>query len=169
MEKVNLFITCLLDTLFPDTAQAVVDVLEHLRVTVHIPKGQTCCGQPAFNAGFWDEARDIARYNIDLFSKAEGPIIIPSGSCGVMITRHYPELFANDPVYGPKARTLAGRLFRVYPIFSGSFACFHPGSRIPGQDCLPPLLPHPAWDAGRPPASRPPIQGKRVGGPFRKY
>ncbi len=111
MEKVNLFITCLLDTLFPDTAQGVVDVLKHLGVTVHIPKGQTCCGQPAFNAGFWDEARDMARYNIDLFSKTEGPILIPSGSCGVMIRRHYPELFDHDLVYGPKARAMAGRVF----------------------------------------------------------
>jgi hypothetical protein len=77
MEKVNLFISCLLDTLFPDTAQAVIDVLEHLGRTVHIPKGQTCCGQPAFNAGFWDEARDVARYTM-LICRRPAPYAAPT-------------------------------------------------------------------------------------------
>ena len=111
MPKVNLFITCLLDTLFPDAAQAVVDVLERLGVQVHVPSGQTCCGQPAFNGGFWEEARALARYNLDLFSKVEGPLIIPSGSCGAMLIHQYPRLFADDPHYGPKARELAGRVY----------------------------------------------------------
>ncbi len=108
--SVNLFVTCLLDALFPDTAQAVIDVLEAQGVQVHVPVGQTCCGQVAFNGGYWDEARAMARYTIDLFSQCSGPVLIPSGSCGAMITHYYPELFRHDPVYRPQAQALAGRV-----------------------------------------------------------
>jgi len=111
MKKVNLFITCLMDTLFPDAAQAVVDVLEHVGLTVITPKGQTCCGQPAYNGGFWEEAQEMAKYNIDLFAPIEGDIVIPSGSCAAMITKHYPDLLKDDPHYGPKAAALSARVF----------------------------------------------------------
>jgi len=108
--SVSLFVTCLLDTLFPDVAQAVVDVLEAQGVTVGVPAGQTCCGQPAFNAGYWDEARAMARHTLDVFGDSDEPVIIPSGSCGAMIEHYYPELFKDDPEYGPRARALAGRI-----------------------------------------------------------
>jgi L-lactate dehydrogenase complex protein LldE len=111
MTSANLFITCLMDTLFPDTAQAVVDILDHVGIRVNIPNHQTCCGQPAYNAGHWGEAKAMARYNLDLFSEIEGPIIIPSGSCGAMLTHQYLELFRDDPVYLQKAKALSGRVF----------------------------------------------------------
>jgi L-lactate dehydrogenase complex protein LldE len=107
---VDFFVTCLLDTLFPDTAQAVMDILERLGVQVRVPAGQTCCGQPAFNGGFWDEARRMARHTLEVFAGSDTPVIIPSGSCGAMIAHYYPELFADDPEYGPLARSLAGRV-----------------------------------------------------------
>lgn len=80
--SVSLFVTCLLDTLFPDVAQAVVDVLEAQGVTVHVPAGQTCCGQPAFNAGYWDEARAMARHTLDVFGDFDDPVIIPPARAG---------------------------------------------------------------------------------------
>jgi L-lactate dehydrogenase complex protein LldE len=110
MPTVSLFVTCLLDALFPDAAQAVVTVLRHLGVRVHVPKGQTCCGQPAFNAGCWPEARAMARHTIDVFDGSSDPIVIASGSCGAMLAHQYPGLFGDDPVYGPKARALSARV-----------------------------------------------------------
>ena len=66
-ETVQLFITCLLDTLYPETGQAVVRVLERAGVRVEFPPGQTCCGQPAFNAGMWAQARPLAMKTIRVF------------------------------------------------------------------------------------------------------
>lgn len=107
---VSLLVTCLLDTLFPDVAQAVVDVLETQGVRVRVPAGQTCCGQPAFNAGYWDEARRMARHMLDVFGESNEPVIVPSGSCAAMILHGYAELFRNDPEYGPRAQALAARV-----------------------------------------------------------
>ncbi len=111
MPTVSLFVTCLLDALFPDVAQAVVDVLQHLGVHVQVPKGQTCCGQPAFNAGCWQDARVMARHIIDVFDGSSDPILVASGSCAAMLKHQYPLLFLDDPVVGPKAQALAARVF----------------------------------------------------------
>jgi L-lactate dehydrogenase complex protein LldE len=107
---VSLFITCLLDTLFPDVAQAAVDILNKQGVHVRVPSGQTCCGQPGFNAGYWDEARVLARHTIDLFGDSDEPVLMASGSCAAMIAHYYPVLFQGDPEYGPRAQALAGRV-----------------------------------------------------------
>ncbi len=108
--NVSLLVTCLLDTLFPHVAQAVVDVLEAQGVRVHVPAGQTCCGQPAFNAGYWDEARRLARHMLDVFGDGNEPVIVPSGSCAAMILHGYTELFRDDPEYGLRAQALAARV-----------------------------------------------------------
>lgn len=91
--EVALFATCLSDMLFPRVPEAVVRLLHREGVKVTFPKGQTCCGQPAFNSGFHDEARQMARNFIKVF--ADAPYIItPSGSCASMVRVYYPELFA---------------------------------------------------------------------------
>src|SRR5262245_47881747 len=99
--RVQLLVTCLVDQFFPDTGMAVVTVLERLGLTVEFPEGQTCCGQPAFNAGFHDEAREMAKHTIDVLAKSDAPIVIPSGSCGDMVIHQSAALLAGDPVYGP--------------------------------------------------------------------
>lgn len=109
--SVQLFATCLIEAIHPNAGLAVVAVLEGLGLTVEYPEGQTCCGQPAFNAGAWDEARAMAKYTLDVLSKSKSPIVIPSGSCTDMVVHHYPELFANDPVYEAKAREIAERTY----------------------------------------------------------
>lgn len=109
--RVQLLVTCLVDQFYPDTGMAVVTVLERLGLTVEVPEGQTCCGQPAFNAGFTDEARAMARHTIDVLSKSDAPIVIPSGSCGDMVMHHTHALLADDPVYGPKSANVAGRTY----------------------------------------------------------
>src|SRR5689334_2922874 len=75
------FHTCLINEFAPDVGFAVVRVIEKLGHTVSVPLDQTCCGQPAFNAGFHDEARTAARHTIEVLEATEGPIVIPSGSC----------------------------------------------------------------------------------------
>jgi L-lactate dehydrogenase complex protein LldE len=110
-DRVQLLVTCLIDQFFPDTGMAVVRVLERLGLTVEFPAGQTCCGQPAFNAGFLDEARAMARHTIDVLSKSDAPVVIPSGSCGDMMIHHAAKLLADDPSYGPKAADVASRTY----------------------------------------------------------
>jgi L-lactate dehydrogenase complex protein LldE len=111
--RVQLLVTCLIDQFFPDTGMAVVTVLERLGLTVEFPGGQTCCGQPAFNAGFTDEARAMAAHTIDVLSTSDAPIVVPSGSCGDMVMHHYATLLADHPIYGPKARDVAARTYEL--------------------------------------------------------
>ncbi|MDX1520699.1 MAG: (Fe-S)-binding protein [Anaerolineae bacterium] len=111
LKAVQLFVTCLVDQFYPDVGFAVVEVLEKLGLTVEFPEGQTCCGQPAFNGGFWDDARAIARHTVDTLSRSEVPVVIPSGSCGDMIIHHYAEILADDPLYGSKATALKARTY----------------------------------------------------------
>lgn len=109
--SIQLFATCLIEAIHPQAGLAVVTVLERLGLTVEFPFGQTCCGQPAFNAGAWDEARSMAKHTLEVLSKSESPIIVPSGSCADMLIHHYPELLVADPVYGPKAKAMAERTY----------------------------------------------------------
>lgn len=98
-KRVSLFVTCLVDMIYPATGMSVVDILEHLKIEVDFPAGQTCCGQPAFNSGYRDEARQVARQFLRTFAEAE-VIVTPSGSCCAMIRHEYPALFAEDePVW----------------------------------------------------------------------
>lgn len=103
---VSLFVTCMVDTLYPQTGMSVVQVLEHLGVTVEFPMAQTCCGQPGFNAGYRQDARAVARQFLRAFRHAE-VIVTPSGSCAAMVRHEYPELFADDPALRTQAQRLA--------------------------------------------------------------
>ena len=111
--RVQLLVTCLVDRFFPDTGMAVVEVLERLGLQVECPDAQTCCGQPAFNAGYLDEARALARHTIDVLSRTEGPIVVPSGSCGDMVIHQYEALLRNDPEYLERAREVSHRTFEL--------------------------------------------------------
>ncbi|MEP0804307.1 MAG: (Fe-S)-binding protein [Chloroflexota bacterium] len=111
MTTVQLFVTCLIDSFYPQTGEAVVSILRRLGMDVDFPRDQTCCGQPNFNAGLRAEARQIAEHTIRVFEKAAGDIVIPSGSCAHMLKHGYPELFADDPAWLPRAQTLASRVY----------------------------------------------------------
>lgn len=108
---VQLFVTCILDTLYPETGEAVVRVLERAGAQVSFPPGQTCCGQPAFNAGLRKQARKMAIQTMRAFEQYPGPVVVPSGSCVAMIKHSYPELFADDRKWLPKALALAERTY----------------------------------------------------------
>jgi L-lactate dehydrogenase complex protein LldE len=111
MTHVQLFITCLVDSFYPKTGEAIVDIFHRLGLDVDFAPDQTCCGQPSFNAGLRAEARPIAEHTIRVFEKTTGDIVMPSGSCAHMIKHNYPELFADDPVWLPRAQALSKRVF----------------------------------------------------------
>ena len=90
--KVSLFIPCFIDQFYPHVGVSMVQVLERLGCEVDYPEGQTCCGQPAFNSGYWDEARAVAEHSLETFADSE-MIVSASGSCGAMMRVFYPELF----------------------------------------------------------------------------
>jgi L-lactate dehydrogenase complex protein LldE len=97
-KPVSLFVTCIVDMIYPQIGMAAVDVLEKLGIHVDFPMAQTCCGQMGFNAGYRDEARNVARQFLKAFKDAE-VIVSPSGSCISMVRHFYPQLFgADDPV-----------------------------------------------------------------------
>src|SRR5512133_885020 len=90
--RVGLFVTCLVDLFHPSVGFAAVKLLEAAGCRVEVPEAQTCCGQPAFNSGDKADAAAIARNVIAAF-KGFDFVVAPSGSCGGMIGKHYPELF----------------------------------------------------------------------------
>ncbi len=111
MPHVQLFITCLVDSFYPQTGEAIVEVLRRLGIDVDFARDQTCCGQPPFNAGLRAEARPIVEHAIKVFEKTTGDIVMPSGSCAHMIKHGYPELFADDPDWLPRAQALGNRVY----------------------------------------------------------
>lgn len=108
--RVALFITCLGDQFFPEVGECAVKVLRRLGAEVTFNAAQTCCGQPAFNTGYREEARAVARRVLDMFDDAEY-VVAPSGSCTTMVRVFYPELFQDDVVLGRKAEGLGERFF----------------------------------------------------------
>ena len=115
--RVALFVTCLVDLYRPTVGFAAIRLLEDAGCLVEVPPVQTCCGQPAYNAGDRATARDLARQVIDAFGGYDY-IVAPSGSCAGMIAHHYPSLFEDDPQYRAKAEALAARTHELV-----SFLC----------------------------------------------
>ena len=111
MRNIQLFATCLIDTFYPEVGEAIVNILSRFGVSVDFPSDQTCCGQPSFNAGLRADARQIAEHMLKTFETAPGEIISPSGSCVHMLRVNYPELFADDPAWLARAKSLAARTY----------------------------------------------------------
>ncbi|SPE39053.1 Lactate utilization protein A [Candidatus Sulfopaludibacter sp. SbA3] len=108
--RVSLFVTCMVDQLFPKVGLAMADVLERLGYQVDFPEAQTCCGQPAFNSGYRAEARTVARHFLNTFEKSE-TVVVPSGSCTSMIVHHFAELFHKEPDSLARVHALEKRVF----------------------------------------------------------
>ena len=106
---VQLFPTCLVNEIRPDAGMAVARVLERIGCEVALPEGLTCCGQPAYNAGFQDEARQVARHAIEVLAATDGPIVVPSGSCCDMLVHQNAELFRADPAVAAAAQRVSSR------------------------------------------------------------
>jgi L-lactate dehydrogenase complex protein LldE len=109
---VTLFHQCLADSLYPDVNTSVEKIMGRLGIPVRRPADQTCCGQPAFNAGYRKEAAKTAARFIEIFGDAE-TIVCPSGSCVNMVRHHYPLLFQHDPKYRARAIDVGKRIFEL--------------------------------------------------------
>ncbi|WP_129630783.1 (Fe-S)-binding protein [Candidatus Oscillochloris fontis] len=109
--RVTLFVTCIVDQVYPGIGFATAKLLQAQGIEVHVPRGLTCCGQMAFNAGFRDEAYAVAARTIEVL-RGQGDVVIPSGSCTAMIRHLYPELFQRSPYADPAADLIA----RTYEI-----------------------------------------------------
>jgi L-lactate dehydrogenase complex protein LldE len=107
--KVSLFVTCLVDQLYPKVGTCTVNVLRRAGCEVVFDERQTCCGQPAFNTGYREEARKFAQRFIEIFESSDTEAIVcPSGSCTAMV-KHFQELFPADDTWRTRAENIANR------------------------------------------------------------
>ena len=110
--RVGLFVTCLIDAMRPSIGFAAIQLLEEAGCTVEVPQAQTCCGQPAFNSGDTRHAAGLARQVVEVFEPYDY-VVVPSGSCGGMIRRHYPEALADDPAWRARAEALGEKTYEI--------------------------------------------------------
>ena len=110
--KASLFVTCVIDQFYPEVGESTVRVLRRLGVDLDFPEGQTCCGQPAFNSGFWSEARPLAKRWLDQFD-GDRDVVVPSGSCASMVRVFYEELLHDEPHLLEKAKRVGERVYEL--------------------------------------------------------
>lgn len=129
--KVELFIPCFIDQLFPDTAFNTVKLLEKAGCAVTYNIEQTCCGQPAFNAGFWDDAKAIGRKFLNDFSE-DGVIVSPSASCTGMVRNYYSDLFTNTTLHN-KCRAVQGNIYELSDFLVNILQVDYFGAELEGR------------------------------------
>src|SRR5215831_1377514 len=127
--KVALFVPCFVDQLMPEVAVDTVKVLRRIGYTVDFPQDQTCCGQPAFNTGFWDDALPCAERFLRVFKNAE-LIVCPSGSCTTMVRNFYPELLRDRPSHA-EAVAIGKRTFELSEFLVKVAGVTKVGARFP--------------------------------------
>src|SRR5262245_47681212 len=130
--KVSLLITCLGDAFFPEVGVATVRLLRRLGVEVDFPPAQTCCGQPHFNSGFHEHARELAKHTIRAFANGQ-TVVTPSGSCAAMVKLEYPELFHDDLVWHGRAEDLARRTHELSDFLVNVLGRDDVGARFDGK------------------------------------
>ena len=130
--KASLFVTCVIDQLFPDVGESVVRVLRRQGVEVDFPRDQTCCGQPLYNSGFVKRARSLAKRVLRSFADSQY-VVVPSGSCASMIRIFYPELFQGDPQLEGQARELASRTYELSQYLVKVLGVTDAGARYDGK------------------------------------
>src|SRR5258707_6187723 len=110
--NVTLFIPCFVDLMYPKVGISMARILERLGHTIECPEEIACCGQPAYNSGYWDEARSVAVKVLKRLKDSEA-VVIASGSCGAMLKVFYPELFAGTP-HAAAAPSLGKKSCRLF-------------------------------------------------------
>jgi L-lactate dehydrogenase complex protein LldE len=128
---VTLFIPCFIDALYPRAGMSVVQILERLGHKVVCPEEIACCGQPAFNSGYWPEARTVAVKVLEHLKDAE-TVVIVSGSCGAMVKNFYPQLFASTP-QAELARQVATRVWEFSDFLVTKLGVTDLGARFPAR------------------------------------
>jgi len=130
--KLKLMITCLGDCLRPEAGQAVVKILRQLGHQIDFPRDQTCCGQPMFNSGYTDLAREQARHTIRVFEGDE-PVVVPSGSCAAMVKVEYPHILEDDAKWHERALHLAKRTFEFSDFLVNQLKVTDVGAKYTGK------------------------------------
>lgn len=129
--KVQLFIPCFVDQLFPETAFNMVKVLEKLGCKIKYNTNQTCCGQPAFNAGFWDDAKAVCSKFLKDFSGTEY-IVAPSASCVGFVRNYYGKLFENSSMHN-EVKEIQKRVFEFSEFLVNVLKKEDVGASLPGK------------------------------------
>lgn len=129
--RVTLFVTCIVDQIYPQIGMAAAALLERQGIAVHVPSGLTCCGQMAFNAGFRDEARAVAGRTIEVL-RGQGDVVLPSGSCCAMIRHLYHELF-HGTRHEDAAQELIGRTYELTEYLVDVLGVTDVGARYDGR------------------------------------
>ncbi|HET7579147.1 MAG TPA: (Fe-S)-binding protein [Bacillales bacterium] len=129
--KVSLFITCLGEIFYPGVGKDVVEILERLGCEVDFPKGQTCCGQPAYNSGYRKDAAKAAKTMIKAFGGAEY-VVAPSGSCAAMF-REYENLFEQEPEWQARAKELGEKTYEFSQFLVDVLKVEDVGARFPAK------------------------------------
>ena len=132
IREVSLMVTCLGDVFFPNAGIATVQILRRLGIAVGFPEQQTCCGQPHFNSGYHDDARELAKHTIEAF-RGEELIVTPSGSCAAMVKLEYPHLFEGDPKWQGRADDLARRTHELSDFLVNVLHVEDVGARFPAK------------------------------------
>jgi L-lactate dehydrogenase complex protein LldE len=130
--RVALFVTCLGDIFYPEVGEATVRVLRRLGLDVDFPLAQTCCGQPAFNAGFRPQAKAVAQRNLSILAPYDY-IVVPSGSCTAMFRVFYAELFAEEAELAAQAEALAQRTYELSEFLVKVLGIEQVGAVFPGK------------------------------------
>ena len=128
---VQLFVPCFVDQLYPQTAFNMIKVLEKAGCTVTYNASQTCCGQPAFNAGFWDESKTVCTKFIDDFSAAH-PVVAPSASCVGFVKNYYTRLFENSSMHH-KALAISNNIFEFSDFLVNRLHVTSFNAKLPGK------------------------------------
>jgi len=129
--RVSIFVTCVVDQVFPQVGLAMAGVLERLGYVVDFPEAQTCCGQPAFNSGYRDEARTVARHFLRVFADSEY-IVVPAGSCCAMVSHHIEGLFDEASPERQQAHTMEKRVFEFSQFLTTVARTTDVGARFDG-------------------------------------
>lgn len=131
--KVSFFVTCLVDQICPDVGRAAVQVLRRAGCEVVFDDRQTCCGQPAFNTGYRNEARTFAKRFIEIFEDSDAEAIVsPSGSCTAMV-KHFRELFDEEPEWRQRAEAVAAKTHEFGSFLVDVIGVENVGSRSSGR------------------------------------
>ena len=131
-KRVALCVTCLVDQVLPEVGVATVQLLRRAGYVVDFPEKQTCCGQPFFNSGFRQEAIDLAKRTVEIFERYEA-VVLPSGSCTVMIRVEYPHLLEAWPQWRHRAQKLAAKTYELSQFLTHQ-AKWNPTAVAPTRD-----------------------------------
>ncbi|OXB85702.1 Fe-S oxidoreductase [Geobacillus uzenensis] len=129
--KVSLFVTCLIDLFYTDAGKATVELLERLGCEIDFPEAQTCCGQPAYNSGYVQEAKEAMKQMMRAFADADY-VVTPSGSCAAMV-KEYPHLFRGDPKWEDEAKRLAAKTYELTQFLVDVLNVEDVGASLPGR------------------------------------